>query len=57
MGTFVVVLGNYLDVLLEVFYGTGTCVTVEAYVQVCFAEFYPSPSMSMGIRANMHLRP
>jgi hypothetical protein len=57
MGIFVVVMGKFLDVLLEVFYETRTYVTVEAYVQVCCAQFYPSPSISMEIRANMHLRP
>ena len=56
MGAFVVVMGNFLGVLLEVFYETRNCVTVEAYVQVCCAEFYPIPSISMEIRANMHLR-
>ena len=53
MGTFVVVMGNFLGVLLEVFYETRTYVTVEAYVQVFCAEFYPSPSLSMEIWANM----
>jgi hypothetical protein len=57
MGTSVVVMGNCLSVLLEVFDETRTYVAVEAYVQVCCAELYPSPSISMEIRANMHLRP
>ena len=57
MNTFVVVVGEFLGVLLEVFYETRTYVTVVTYVQVCCAELYSSPSISMEIRANMHLRP
>jgi len=57
MGTFVVAVGKFLGVLLEAFYETRNFVTAVAYVQVCCAEFYPSPAISMEIRANMHLRP
>jgi len=57
MGTFVVAVGKFLGVLLEVFYETRNYVTVVTYVQVCCAELYPSPSLSMEIRENMDLRP